>query len=689
MTNIKRLHVIFKTHLDIGFTDFARQVEETYMNDFIPQALSLSERMAETSGKSRFVWTVGSWLISQYLQSATEEQRARMEQAIARGDIAWHGIPFTTHTELMDAKLFEFGLSLSRRLDHKYGKQTIAAKMTDVPGHTIGMVPYLARNGIRYLHLGVNPACTPPSVPKVFVWRASDGSEIVVNYAEDYGQALRVEGLEDALYFAHTGDNLGPPSLEEIERMYERLREEYPEAEVAASTLDAFAEKLLVHKSSLPVLSEEIGDSWIHGVATDPAKVARYRELLRLRDKWLEAGALDADSEAYAQFCSRLMLIPEHTWGLDEKVHLADFTNYSAAEFTTARAEDEVADHPVKNKYEELYSFYRKGSYRKLESSWEEQRSYIDQALSALTPELQEEARQAFGRLLPDLTSGNAAGEELETYREYELGKFRVSFYSDGAIGSLMDGNVKMWTGDNARLGVFRYETFGQADYDRFFREYAVHLERHYTWAEPDLGKPGIEYAKPVPEHRRYSPTVRSLRLERQADGDKVLARLEMPPDVCRLYGAPRQLMIVYLFHSDEPAIDVELHWQDKQACRLPEASWFSFVPAVDNPNRWTMDKLGELVSPLSVVKNGNRNMHAVGNGLYYDGADGTLIIETLDAPIVCPGEPRLLQFDNTFAPLEGGFHFNLHNNVWGTNFRMWFEEDMKFRFRLTFGSNL
>ncbi len=107
-----------------------------------------------------------------------------------------------------------------------------------------------------------------------------------------------------------------------------------------------------------------------------------------------------------------------------------------------------------------------------------------------------------------------------------------------------------------------------------------------------------------------------------------------------------------------------------------------------DNPNMWTMDKLGTRISPLSVIKNGNRNMHAVNTGLYYEGTDGSLIIETMDAPIVCPGERRLLQFNNTFAPLEGGFHFNLHNNVWGTNFRMWFEEDMKYRFRLLFKSN-
>lgn len=692
MTAIKRVHVIFKTHLDIGFTDLAGNIVEMYKNQFIPQALTLSEQMGKEDGRPKFIWTVGSWLIHEFLQTATEEQRIRMEQAIRRGEIAWHGLPFTTHTELLDKKLMEFGLTLSKNLDLMFDKKTIAAKMTDVPGHTIAMVPILARYGIRYLHIGVNPVCRPPSVPQVFVWRASDGSEIIVNYASDYGESLEVEGLEDALYFSHTGDNKGPSSIEEIQRMYDRLRHQYPGAEIAASTLNAFAEKLLECKQSLPVVEEEIGDSWIHGVASDPTKVARYRELLRLRDKWTDAGNLNPDSDSYAKFCNRLLLIPEHTWGLDEKSYLADYSNYGAAEFAAARANNQVTEKAILDKYRYLSLFSRKDrSFQFFESSWEEQRAYIDEALSALSTDLQLEARQAFEMMLPEkeFNQGLSSNmESLEPNRGYELGKFLVSFASDGSILQLFDGNGKQWADDEKRLGVFRYETFSKENYDRYFKEYTVNLKQHYGWGDADLGKPGLEYVEPAAEHKLYSPVLRSLQLERRTNCDIVSAKLEMPYDVCRFFGAPQQLSIVYTFHHEESSIHVELQWKDKKACRLPEASWFSFIPVVDNPNRWTMDKLGDRISPLSVVKNGNRNMHAVNSGLYYDGADGTLTIETLDAPVVCPGERRLLQFNNTFASLEGGFHFNLHNNVWGTNFRMWFEEDIKYRFRLTFRSN-
>lgn len=131
MANVERVHVIFKTHLDIGFTHLAAHVTTQYMKEYIPKAIALSEQLEAEGGNERFIWTTGSWLIRHYLDHAPQEAVQRMEQAISRGYIAWHGLPFTTHTELMDAGLFRFGLSIAQGLDRQFGKQTIAAKMTE------------------------------------------------------------------------------------------------------------------------------------------------------------------------------------------------------------------------------------------------------------------------------------------------------------------------------------------------------------------------------------------------------------------------------------------------------------------------------------------------------------------------------------------------------------------------------
>src|SRR6185312_5086087 len=131
-----------------------------------------------------------------YLAQAAPADQARMERAITDGDVAWHGLPFTTHSELMDPSLFRYGLSIAQRLDRRFGKRTIAAKMTDVPGHTRGIVPLLAQAGIAFLHIGVNAASTPPDVPPVFVWRDPSGADVMVMYHKgSYGDTMVVPGL--------------------------------------------------------------------------------------------------------------------------------------------------------------------------------------------------------------------------------------------------------------------------------------------------------------------------------------------------------------------------------------------------------------------------------------------------------------------------------------------------------------
>ena len=138
---MKHVHLIVKTHLDIGFTDSAAAVFERYRTGFIPRAIELAHRLRDENGKHRFIWTTGAWLIHEYLEKADSREQRLMENAIAHGDIAWHALPFTTHSELMDAGLFRFGLSISQELDRRFGRKTIAAKMTDVPGHSRAIVP--------------------------------------------------------------------------------------------------------------------------------------------------------------------------------------------------------------------------------------------------------------------------------------------------------------------------------------------------------------------------------------------------------------------------------------------------------------------------------------------------------------------------------------------------------------------
>ncbi|WP_078378735.1 DUF5054 domain-containing protein [Sutcliffiella halmapala] len=703
MKEIEVVHVIFKTHLDIGFTDLAENVINQYIHSYIPKAIELSEKLAQDDGDAEFVWTTGSWLIHEYLKRADEEQSKLMEAAIHKGYIAWHGLPFTTHTELMDKNLFDHALSISKRLDEKYGKKTIAAKMTDVPGHTKAMIPLMMNNGIEYLHLGVNPASKVPSVPRIFVWKGNDGSEVIVNYADNYGDVLKLDGLNEVMVFAHTGDNCGPPSMEDIIQEFNSLKKRFPNALIKASTMDAFAENLSSIKHTLPVVYEEIGDTWIHGGATDPKKVAEYRELLRLRNKWMDQGRLVASNEEYHQFSDWLLLIPEHTWGLDEKKYLNDYKHYAKQDLKEARTRDFISSDAVPDKYSYIGSFavnefdsmseqlfsttWENRSYSLFESSWKEQRGYIQQAIDSLTEDKQQEAKEALKAIKPEKTVDRTA-EEMKAGLAYTLGKFQITFTNDGSIIQMVDEDGKEWVNHKRPLGVFTYESFGIENYHTWFEQYVENLSSTYRWSEADQGKPGMELLQPIPTHQQFTPALLSLRKRSNDYCDAVYVKLQLPKHAVDTYGAPREVEIQYSFYKNHPSIDVELNWFEKQANRLPEAIWFSFALKVDNANLWRMDKMGEMISPLEVVKNGNRNLHAVQSGLHYHGADGIVVIESKDAAIVSPGEKRLLQLDNTFASLSEGFHFNLYNNVWGTNFPMWYEDDAKFRFSIKLNPN-
>lgn len=168
-----------------------------------------------------------------------------------------------------------------------------------------------------------------------------------------------------------------------------------------------------------------------------------------------------------------------------------------------------------------------------------------------------------------------------------------------------------------------------------------------------------------------------------EGNSDIFLFLLDMPEESWQEYGAPRQLSLEVRFDRREPQVRFTLQWFGKPACRLPEASWFSFLPRVSQPRAWRMDKLGQWISPYEVIRDGNRHLHALNSGVRWSGSRAALRIETLDAPLLATGRPSLLDFNNRQPNLRQGLHFNLHNNLWGTNFPMWYEDDARFRFIL------
>ena len=337
---VKRVLVMFKCHFDAGFVDTQAAVVQKYFTEYFPRAIQVASSMRQ-SGDYRYVWTTGSWLLYEYLEQATPQDRRRMEQAIGNGDIAWHALPFTWQTELIAPSMIAGGISLSQSLDRRFGRTTTGAKMTDVPGHTRGIVAPLASQGVKFLDIGVNDASTPAQLPPWFAWKAPTGETLMVMYHHGYGAVRRVPGSDLAVAIVVRDDNSGPHTLEEVAATYADLQRRFPNAQVIPTSLTEIANAIEPHKNALPVVTQEIGDTWIHGAASDPLKLARYREVARLRESWLAQGKFRIGDATDVALLRHLLLEVEHTWGTDTKTWL-DFDHYTPADLAPDARHEEL-----------------------------------------------------------------------------------------------------------------------------------------------------------------------------------------------------------------------------------------------------------------------------------------------------------------------------------------------------------
>lgn len=630
----QHIHLIFKTHLDIGFTDHAAKVRRQYHEQFIPQAINTAEHFyAENSQDPAFIWTTGAWLIWDHLNSQDADKVRRLERAIERGLIAWHALPYTTHTELMSPAVFRAGLSYAQELDRRFGKTTTAAKMTDVPGHTLGMVPILAKAGVKFLHLGVNTASPVPDVPPIFRWQTPDGSELVVMYQASYGETDFPCGDGFGLSFAHTNDNIGPQSVGQTVETLRALRHAYPDATIKASTLDAFGEAIWARRAEFPIVTKEIGDSWIHGTGTDPQKLARYRALQRLYDGF--ETALTPERLAFGR---GLAMVAEHTWGVDIKTYLRDDKAWDRPDFEAARNSD--------------YTF----AYA--EASWAEQRAYLDAAVEQLTPD---------DRALASITTDTTRAPQAQHGTMLSDGGWSAEFDPiRGDIARLVSPRGVVLDGAQGSLFGYRYESYDAPELQRHLDSY---LQHRLEWAILDHDKPGLSLAKSA-TNAVFEP--------RHVGGGSA----EMPVLAHQTLGAPARLQFAIRAISDTQ-VEVTLHLLDKPANRMPEASFLAMTPAQAGP--WSFRKMGLWNQASNVVTRGGGQLQAV-EACRVTSENRDITLTLIDNALVGPVGAPFMPFQPQVPDYAAGVRINLHNNKWGTNFPMWCEGSFTARILVKIG---
>jgi hypothetical protein len=505
----------------------------------------------------------------------------------------------------------------------------------------------------------VNAASTPPDVPPLFVWRDNaDASIIVMYHRTDYGGVVRVPGSDLAIAVEVRDDNSGPHTIDEIHQIYAKLHQQFPGASVRPSNLTEIADAVQKYEDRLPVFTQEIGDTWIYGVASDPTKLARYRELLRLRSEWVQQGKIEPANSIDLAFLSKFALAVEHTWGTDTKTWL-DFENYTP---------------------QALGSMLASPKYSTVTGSWAEKRQDIDDSVAALPGPLRVEAATRLGALRPTMPNvasmkETQAGSLIET----QLFRMRV----DQKIGSITMLESKrtgaQFASDRNPLALFTYQTLSQDDYDRFLRSY---ITVQTDWAPKDFGKPNV--GRFGAESRKWNATATKVWQAQANDADRVVVQLDMGTQAADAITAwPEKVFLQIDLPHNAPILKMDVSWFGKRANRMPEALWLTFQPEAGQQKRWQLSKLEQTVSPFDVVSGGNRHMHAITGPLSYRDEKRSVSIESLDAAVISVGEMSPIYFSKDQPDLSNGFHYSLFNNGWGTNYVQWFGEDARFRFRL------
>jgi hypothetical protein len=271
-------------------------------------------------------------------------------------------------------------------------------------------------------------------------------------YHHQYEGIAVVPGSDVALVTRVRGDNSGPHMQGEIDRIHADLAARFPNAEIVAASLSEMANALAPFRDNLPVVTEEIGDTWIYGCASDPLKVARFREIARLRDAWIAGGTLQVGDATDLELLRHALLEAEHTWGADTKTWL-DYDNLIPSDLAGKLG--------TKN-------------YRVVELSWIEKRQDLLDGIATLPEALREEALLAIAGVVATRPVVSPKAIMGAVANPIETAHFVVQI--DAKTGAITRLRNKSTGRERASarnpIALLTYQTLSQEDYSRYRASY-------------------------------------------------------------------------------------------------------------------------------------------------------------------------------------------------------------------------
>jgi alpha-mannosidase len=715
-TKLEEIIIVYKSHFDIGYTHLASEVVRGYQTTTIDKALDVADKNRNLPSEQQFVWTIPGWPMKKILEDwdgQTVERQNRIRQAFKDGRFAAHALPFTIQTELLEPEALVRSLGFASKLARDAGNPLpTGAKMTDVPSHS-KILPTLLKNaGVNFLHLGCNSASTAPRVPDMFWWEGPDGSKLLTMYSGGYGTGiLPPENWNHKVWLAMLmrGDNQGPPEPADVIDAINQIKKALPNVKVRIGTLGDFGESILKEDlSMIPVIREDMPDTWIHGPMCDPEGVKISMETVPKIYSAAVLGELfknwninnENQEKAIADSYENNILYFEHTWG---------GAMYWIAKYLPAK--DGIGQVDNWDYGDKWKADLKTNRFDRLTTSWEEHTDYARNSGKSIVPILNENMetlarsidvngprtvifnplpwkRNAVvnGTLIKDIPAG---GYKTIPYSEDKIiaqGKsnllensiFKIVVDSTrGTIRSIVDkrSGKELVDGSSSHgFGQFLHERFSSNEISAYTKAYVKIKD---AWGFIELGKPNLPSATDEP-YQAITPE--AFNMKTTLNGNTSVLEMSSTPKKGRLdYPVTTRISL----HGEEPYIDIEITI-DKPADPWPEAGWIC-LPFNINAPQFRVGRNGFIMDPVSdIVAGANRYMYAVGTGVAVFNSQGSGIgVSSPDAPLVSLGEPGCWKFDFDYAPTKPVVYFNLFNNQWSTNYRFWNEGKWSYRFRI------
>lgn len=693
--NITKVHVVFMNHLDVGYDGiypeigFINNVLNMYFKEYFPWAISLANSIKKWNPKLSFIYTTHPWLVSLYLDCPpnmvlndvqllcpSEEEIDTMVNAIKSGYIAMHAGAMNMQYGMMNSDTVVASVQLVQQVYQQLGINYTSRVLSlrDVPGLTRNALTALSYAGVKAVSVGVNRRTSPPAVPQLFKWQSdlsvlgmwhkggyplNPGPSLENAGGLSYSDCLIIPEQQVALAFAFRADNTGPPaSLTEIEQCFVVLQEEFPDADIFASTLDIFYDEVLAKVTGIPTIKSEIGDTWLQGIQSDPRKVAEYRSLQKAYSDCISASTC-MDQDPRVLNATRFMIkLAEHTWG---KNGIQDSKYWSNKEFNE-----------VKNS----------SAFQNAKNSWVEQRAFVNLTIDALGDHplatmMFDELEKTKARL-PPLGDCNELSPSNPVY-DFTVNNTMMHIQFDtvhGSLFALQVSDTMQWLLKDTLFGEVVYHTYNETDFTNF-----AHLYDYY--GDPGIGKPNSTSANPMSKSWYTKPFGFFY-----CHPATFIVAMEMHDDaVHSYYGAPSQIWMNYTFVNYDSLI-MELILLNKTPTRLGEATMLNFhLPFPVDNNVTVLYDLSNEASVFDVLLNGSQLQHG-GYGVRTD----LFTIYSHHTQVICPipyPEGHATPFAAPLTPLNHvtGVAFNIHNNIWNTNYPLWYPfiaEDADFKATFT-----